>query len=184
MGGAAFAYRRSGRSEDYEAESSLPKRFITPADPAHEYDKPADFPAVQAELPWTETTPRRRAPFAFDDDPGDSVTSPSRRASFFRSDEGYVSIATREEPVVEKPVLKTVVEKSAEKDAGQEVEPASHEDGGELASHEEEVETSDPFAEQLKKSLSETEIGRMFERGNQDPSSVSSTGSPDETRRL
>ncbi len=169
-----MAYRRSGRAGDYEAESSLPKRFITTADSANEYDKPADLAAAQAELPWIETIPRRRAPFAFDDEPGESVAS--RRAAFFRNDEGYVSVATREEPVVEKPVVeKPVVENGAEKDAGQ---------GGEQASYEQEAEAADPFAEQLKKSLSETEIGRMFERGNQDPSGVPFTGSPDETGRL
>jgi hypothetical protein len=170
LGGAALAYRRIGRAEDYEAERSRPQRFITPdesSETPNEYGKTADRVATETEPPvWVETIPRRRAPFAFDDDPGEN-TAP-RKTAFFSDEEGSVSVATREEPASEKPV----VEKAAEKDDGQEGAPEKHE---------EEVEAADPFAEQLKKSLSETEIGRMFERG-QDPSSASFTDSPDETR--
>lgn len=186
LGSAIWAYSRAENDEDYtEEETAYPHRFITPADPVNtdnERVEAANLHATQIE-PDDVKADRRQPEFVLFAADDESFASP--KAASVADDKNEASTGIREEP------------------AGEDNRPASHEESvpddratfrraallwdekgkapfgirkrpraeaGKPASAEE-----DPLADHLKKSLSQTEIGRMFEGGNQNADGASIT---------
>jgi len=148
LGSAALAYRRKENEEDYDEEERVyPQRFITPDEPlyaASEHVEAENPPNVPAEPAGVKTSAREREPAAFITVPKES--DGPRRTGFLWDENGEATLGPHEEP------------------------PAR---AGQPGSRTKSVETADPFAEQIRKSLSETEIGRMFERTTPDGAGTS-----------
>lgn len=142
---AAWAHRRAGSDEydEYnEEENKNPTRLITPdvaADTPGEYDRNPDLPTAQTEPAEVKSTRRRRVLVALDADQDESAAP--RRTAFLWDDHGEPSVGTHKEQPVE---------------------------AGRQPSLRENAETADPHTDQLRKSLSETSFGKMFEGDSQD----------------
>jgi hypothetical protein len=147
---AALAHHRAESEENYDEEERVyPQRFITPdewADPPNEHLEAANQPIAQTTPADAETTPGQREPFAFFAAPKESP--PPRRTGFLWDENGGASLGDHQEAPAE---------------------------AGRPASPEKTVETVDPLADQIRKSLSQTEIGRMFEGTNREAGDASLT---------
>lgn len=182
LGGAVWAYRRAERNDDYEEEAALPRRFITS-------DEPIEIPREHhwaADLPDTEPTP---ADFetASDQDasipldtPDESETSPS--AAFPADETAEGSVGMCEEPLTETRQIEAhqiedrqteTRQTEARQTEARQTEARQTETGrieaAQPASREENGEMPDPLMDEIRKSLSQTWIGRMFEAANTDP---------------
>ncbi len=149
---AAWAHRRVRSDEDYEEENTFPNRLITPdvaVDTPGEYGRDSDPPATRTEPAEAESTLRRRAPFAFD--AADERAAP-RRTAFLWDHNDEALDGTREEPHLE---------------AGQSASPG-----------EGNAKSAETRTDQLRKSLSETSFGRMFEGASAD-----AAGTPQQHRQ-
>ncbi len=154
LGSAAWAYRRAAHEEDYDEVRAYPQRFITPDEPAYthvEHIDAADLAAAPTDTAMADTTVREREPTAFFAAPKESGDAP-RRAAFLWDEPAEATVATREEPRIGKS-KSAVREKLVQED----------------------LKEDDPIADQIRKSLSETEIGKMFEGANQGAAGVAST---------
>ena len=190
LGSAIWVYSRGENDEDYaEEETAYSNRFITPADPVNTYSEHVEV----ADLRATQTEPDdvkadRRQPefvlFAADDK---SAAPP--KAAAVAEDKNGASTGIREEPPSEDdgtasfeesvPDDRATFRRAAllwdEKGkASFGIRKRPRAEAGKPASAEENPE-KDPLTDQLKKSLSQTEIGRMFEGGNQNADSASIT---------
>jgi hypothetical protein len=114
--------------------------------------------AAQTETSAADTTVREREPTAFFAAPKESDAP--RRAAFLWDELGEDTVGTREEPRIGKS-QSAVREKLVQEDAKED----------------------DPIVDQIRKSLSETEIGRMFEGANQGAAGAASTENTNDAGR-
>jgi hypothetical protein len=147
LGIAWLIYRVSGSHESYAEDSALPQRFITPSGPVNAPSatvRPAEWSSSRSPVrePPIESVP---AP-----EPAPGETAPRRRAAF-----AFESVP------VEGPASRST-------DAGRNSEAAVsggavEEAGPEEVAAESGEEGPDPLTDKMRKSISDTPIGRMFE---------------------
>jgi len=163
LGCVIWDYRRTERDDDYEddvyeddddeEEMRSHRRLVTPDVPVRgPREDAADGSGRRAAAAEEEDARRQRKPFSYSEVPDESAVY--SRADFHGNNEGGADVKRDQD------------DSSA----------AAHEDpfteSRTAVPHDESMETDDAMIDQLRKSLSQTEIGKMFEGSKKEVASV------------